>query len=511
VNVLDSSGKKPIPEFRVIAGVKSSVSGGKDIVNWQPHTLHTGYDGGLIWPLNKAYDTMALRVEADGYEPQVFAWLEKSKGPQDLYFQLAEARGIKGMAVLPQGKPAAGAIVALAMVQRDAVIEKGKIRQADAALPEKARDQWRLPRIVKADGSGKFQLPSEYDPTAALLIIHESGVREISVADFKKNPDGRIEDGEGWPLLKLQPWGRIEGKVLWGTQPGANQSVSLSIHRDTYGYPGIIAQYEKTKANADGSFVFEKVLPGLTQLSCPISTGSGNSGMTEVNLTGQVTHLTVQPGVNQALIGGTGRTVRGKLTGRDSWDGVTFHFHPNAPHIGFPGDDDMWKAWGEFQKSPSGPLFFRSGLKVNADGSFEIPGVLPGHYQIFFSREGEAEHVASGSFTVEPEVPGQKTEAQGLFPGKVLPDIKAKPGIPAAPPKNPDKGKTGKLSPGLTPVENESLVREFLKIESQPRATDNLLEPRYKPQVPVEEGLPVLKDIPFIDRLFRFEPRDKTR
>lgn len=510
VNVLDSSGKKPIPEFRVIAGVKSSVSGGKDIANWQPHTLHTGYDGGLIWPLNKAYDTMALRVEADGYEPQVYAWLEKSKGPQDLYFQLAEAKGINGVAVLPDGKPAARAIVALAMVQRDAVIEGGKLRHAGAALPEKPSDQWRLPRIVKADGSGKFQLPSEYDPTAAMLIIHESGVREISVADFKKNPDGTAGDGEGWPLLKLQPWGRIEGKVLWGTQPGADQRVSLSIHRDTYGYPGVIAQYEKTKANADGSFVFEKVLPGLTQLSCPIPTGSSKSGISEVNLTGQLTHLTVQPGVNPALIGGAGRTVRGKLTGRDSWDGVTFHFHPDAPHIGFPGDDDMWKAWSEFQKSPSGPLFFRSGLKVNADGTFEIPGVLPGHYQIFFSREGESQHVASSSFTVEPEVPGQKTEAQGLFPGKVIPDIQAKPGTPAAPPKSPDKGKTGKLSPGLTPVENETLIREFLKIQPESPA-GNLLEPRYKPRVPVEEGVPVLKDIPFIDRLFRFEPRNKTR
>ena len=177
---------------------------------------------------------------------------------------------------------------------------------------------------------------------------------------------------------------------------------------------------EKTTSGADGSFVFEKVLPGRCQLSCPVAAETGNkSGITEVNMTGQaLVHVEVKSGTNQAVIGGGGRTVKGKLTGRDKWDGVTFHFHPTAPHVGFPGDDEMWKAWNELKKSASGSLLFREGLKVNADGTFEITGVLPGSYQIFFKGEGDDKYMASGKFNVAAEVPGQKAEPleAGDFP-----------------------------------------------------------------------------------------------
>jgi hypothetical protein len=215
--------------------------------------------------------------------------------------------------------------------------------------------------------------------------------------------------------LALQPWGRIEGKVQWGNIVDSNRTVSLSIHRDTYGYPGVIAQYAKTTTAGDGAFVFGRVLPGLAHISCPITATPGNeSGISEVNLVPLITRLTVQPGANRALLGGQGRTVRGRLVGRAEWADVTFHFHPTAPHIGLPGDDEMGKGWGALQKSPIGPLFFRNGLKANPDGTFEIPGMLPGDYQIFFTRPGEKEHLAAGTFVVPPETPGVKPDPQEI-------------------------------------------------------------------------------------------------
>ena len=399
LTVKDVDGGKAIPAFRVIAGVRSQ-AGNKDIVNLQPHTLQEGRNGAMFWPLDKAYDEMALRVEADGFMPQVFNWIEKKQGPRELVFKMVEDKGTQAKILTPDGQPASGATAAVAMVQRDAVIEGGGLRHDGEAIPEKAADRWRWPRLIQVDAGGGFMLPAEDDPTAAVLVVHLSGVREMSFAEFKKSP-----------VVTLQPWARIEGRVQWGDKPGAGAAVSLTIHRDSYGYPGVVAQYEKTTAGADGSFVFEKVLHGHVQLSCPIEVEPGNkSGITQINMTGRIAHLVLKPGTNQALIGGAGRVVKGKLTGRDSWEGVTFHFHPTAPHIGFSGDDEMWKAWGEFQKSPSGPLFFRDGLKVKADGTIEITGVLPGEYQIFFSREAGKIQVASGKFDVGAEVPGQKAE-----------------------------------------------------------------------------------------------------
>lgn len=407
LHVMDSTGRTALKTFRVIAGVRAGSAGKPDTVNWQPHTLREGRNGGMIWPLNKAYDEMALRVEADGCEPRVYAWIDKKKGPQDLYFQLKSSDGIKGRVSTPDGHPATGAVIALGMVQRDAVIENGALRHAGAPAPEKASDRWRLPVMVTAGTDGTFQLPPETDSTAAVLITHTSGVREIPLSEFQKQPE-----------VTLQPWGRIEGKVLWADKAGPNQRISLSIHRDTYGYPGVIAQYEKTQSGPDGTFVFERVLPGLVQLSCPITAGSAGSDLTEINLPGLTSHITVQPGANQAIMGGTGRMVKGKLTGPGPWEDVTFHFHPSAPFAGGPGDDEMWKAWSSFQSGPLGPVFFRNDLKVNADGTFEVTGVLPGSYQVFFRRPGQNAWLASGRFDVPAESPGQPLEPldAGEFP-----------------------------------------------------------------------------------------------
>ncbi|MBC7853184.1 MAG: hypothetical protein IAF94_07090, partial [Pirellulaceae bacterium] len=119
--------------------------------------------------------------------------------------------------------------------------------------------------------------------------------------------------------------------------------------------------------------------------------------------------------------------VAGKLIGRASWEKVTFHFHPNAPHMGFGGDDASWKVFGEFQSSPIGPLYFRDKQAVNADGTFTIENMLPGTYQIFFSAPGAGQHLAYTRITVEPEVAGQQPKPLDLG------EIQVK--EPAPPPK----------------------------------------------------------------------------
>ncbi|MGI8602477.1 MAG: M56 family metallopeptidase [Verrucomicrobiales bacterium] len=388
INVLDSEQTR-VAEFQVIAGVRSGVSSNVEgVVNWQPHTLRIGKKGVLVWPLDEAYDEMALRIEADGYVPQTSAWIKKSEGAKEVSIKLLKDAGVAGRVLTPDGKSAAGATLALAMVQRDAVIENGEVRGLGQPLPEKASDHWRRPVFSRTDSNGRFKVPRLADSTAAALIVHGSGVREMHFADFEKSPE-----------VTLQPWGRIEGRVLWQDKPGANEDVSLTVHRDAYGYPGVIAQYEKTKTDGNGQFTFDKVLPGQVQLARPFILGKPTkSGTTSVVLPGMFAHVTVKPGVpTPALIGGRGRTVKGRLVGRDSWDGVTMHFHPRAPHIGMPGDEDSWTAWTQFQKSSIGPIFFRTGLQSKADGTFEIPSVLPGDYQLFVDGN-------SGSqFSIESE------------------------------------------------------------------------------------------------------------
>ena len=125
-------------------------------------------------------------------------------------------------------------------------------------------------------------------------------------------------------------------------------------------------------------------------------------------------HANVKAPQTEVMMGGKGRTVKGKLSGRNSWDGVVFHFHPTAPHIGFEGDDIGCKEWNDFKNSPKGLVFFRDGLKVNADGTIEISGVLPGSYQIFFCKEGEKSPLASSQFRVGEEKGPEPPEPMDL-------------------------------------------------------------------------------------------------
>jgi beta-lactamase regulating signal transducer with metallopeptidase domain len=419
ISVLNSTGDKGIPEFRVIAGMDgSSVSEeyaartGRTVINWQPHTCRIGKEGDYTWPLDKAYDEMAIRVEADGYAPQVFWPVLKAKGVQHIVFQLTEDKGVAGRVLTPDGKPAAGATVALALAQKDAYLEGGKIRGDGEPLPEKPGDRWRRPTLVKTDAEGRFKLPTEYDP-AAILIVHESGVRELAYDAWQKSPE-----------VTLQGWGNIAGQILWKDKPGGELDVTFSIHRHEYGYPGMIASYGRTKSDKDGRFTFDKVLPGLTQVSLPTKPADAKH---EVILNGMFRHAQVAAGQPTAvLLGGQGRTVKGKLVGLGTWDGVTYHFHPTAPHVGFAGDDAAWKAFGELKESAAGPLLFRDKQPVNKDGTFTIENMLPGRYQLFVSAPGFTRYAASIQIEVEPEVPGRKPAAQDL--GEIKVD---KPGVPA--------------------------------------------------------------------------------
>ena len=144
------------------------------------------------------------------------------------------------------------------------------------------------------------------------------------------------------------------------------------------------------------------------------------SGVTAVNLPTQLLHADVKAGKpTRVVLGGQGRVLRGKLTGRESWKGVTLRIHPTAPHIGFPGDDALWEAFGKLQHGPAGPLLFRDKHAVNADGTFELADMLPGDYQLFVSAPDVQNDVGYMNVSIKPEVPDEKPAVHDLGEIKV--------------------------------------------------------------------------------------------
>jgi hypothetical protein len=402
ITAMDTAGAKSA-EFLVLAGVEAGSTSaefekrtGQTVVNWQPHTVRVGKGGEYAWMLDRAYDVMYLRIEAEGFKPQIAGPIKKADGPQLIEFRLEPDRQVGGRILTPERKPAAGVTVALALAQKNAALEDGRLRGTDEPLPAEPSDRWRRPLLIKTDAEGRFKLPTEPGP-AAVLIVHDSGVKELSYNQFRKSPE-----------VVLDRWGRVEGRVLWKDKPGAGAEVTLSAHRDEYGYSGMISSSATAQTDKEGRFTFERALPGRTQISLPMKPATPEAnGVTGIILDTQFIHAVVKAGEpTRVVIGGQGRVVRGKLTGRDSWKGVRIRIHPTAPHIGFPGDDAMWKAFGELQKGPAGRLLFRDKQPVNADGSFELADMLPGDYQLFVSVPDVPNYSAYKQVSIEPELVG---------------------------------------------------------------------------------------------------------
>jgi hypothetical protein len=265
-SVLDEATGKPIPSFRIVAGVP--VGGGinndytkrtgNEVVNWQPHMTKLGEGGTHVWSLERAWDQTGFRLEADGYIPQQFTWIVKKEGSRKLEFKLQRDPGIVGKVLLPDGKPAGAALIGLSLIQRQVAIKGASFYHVGEALPEKPGDRWRRASIFETRRNGEFKMTTETDPAAVIVAVHPQGTCDIPYVEFLKTK-----------TLPLKRWGRVEGSVTVGDGPGAGRKVTLSIQRDQYGYPGLVSQSLETKTDAEGKFAFEDVAPGKAQVSLP--------------------------------------------------------------------------------------------------------------------------------------------------------------------------------------------------------------------------------------------------
>lgn len=92
-------------------------------------------------------------------------------------------------------------------------------------------------------------------------------------------------------------------------------------------------------------------------------------------------------------VGGKGKTIRGQLTGYDSYEGISVSIAPAAPSfLSFAGqtEDPVWAGFSAFRESSLGPLFFWDPIEVNEDGTFQFENVIPENYQIFVRSEDKS-------------------------------------------------------------------------------------------------------------------------
>lgn len=424
--VVDSATGDPIPEFIALAGTSHMDDIGWQ---WQSHTIHAFGDGRLHWPPPglRGYGEQVLRVEAKGYKPFLTPPIKQLSGdeaprlggdpaaardlpgpyviygrpgaPGALDIRLERDRGVVGRVMTPVGGPAAGAQIAVATAARTVRIKDGEISLRPLGADASRRDRWSRPTSVTADQQGRFKLPTEISP-AAVAIAHPAGFAAMS-----------LEDLFGADHVTLEPWGEIQGRVMWNDVPGAGETINIGARtRVGRQFHLILSMYESVETDAQGRFHVRKVPPGLAQVS-RVMRPPGTEGASFR----PIQFLEVNAGKPTPLVfGGKGRPVIGKLSGRDNWGQISIRLAPNAPRPGFMmnAKDPTWPAYSQFLASQAGKNYVKSDVTVSDDGSFRITDVPPATYQLFvreIQEDGKTSNIGYSRFTIET-IPGGESD-----------------------------------------------------------------------------------------------------
>jgi len=268
--------------------------------------------------------------------------------------------GPSGKIMLPSGKPALDAEVALLVKGQYIAVGKGTLRAYEARQEG---------LVVRAGSDGRFSLPAVED-TTGLVVVHEQGYAHVPLMKLSVSPE-----------ITLEAWGQVEGILHVGRRLGTNEQVSLQSGNMALGASPLLA-HEDFQARTDdaGRFVIRFVPPGEQKLTRMIPTGNGSWQGS------QGTSVLVKPGVvTQVSLGGEGQTIVGKVhvAGREvNYQNVHASLHNELPE-GFkkkrtPEEQIAWASTPEVKLAMKNHHSYT--VIVSADGSFRAEEVLPGKY-----------------------------------------------------------------------------------------------------------------------------------
>ncbi len=199
----------------------------------------------------------------------------------------ANASRVSGVVRTPDGTPAAGAQVVLGEGKRplDLYLRNGSAREGRGVV------------VVRAGRDGRFTLPPQRG-RFMLVVLHDSGIAEV-----------RSEALAASPAITLRPWGRVEGTLRIGREPGRRQTIYLNVPWDPHEVEeGVAYRLLQTETDDAGRFVIAHAPSGEGRVARRVEIGSGTYTESHHRIINIVSGKTTS-----VEIGGTGRPVTGRL------------------------------------------------------------------------------------------------------------------------------------------------------------------------------------------------------
>jgi hypothetical protein len=262
--------------------------------------------------------------------------------------------------------------------------------------------------IARTDAQGRFSLPA-LSASPRLVAVHSLGYVEVT-------SDELTASGK----MVLQPWGRIQGVLKFGTKPAADQEVMVTQRSFEPGDLSFDFEAYKTRTDDQGRFTVSYVPPGERQLVRLIP--RGDRSWTHSH--GQ--RITVKPGeTTEVAYGGAGRPVVGKLVLSSPGREVDWNQGFSSLSTMFPQPPTKTRSQEEaraWYNSPEVKAALENArhyaLSMSPDGSFRIEDVPAGTYDLRINlsepgggQPGMGEPIGSLSKEViVPEMPGGRSD-----------------------------------------------------------------------------------------------------
>lgn len=366
--VVDANTGDPISTFKVIPGYGE----GDGEAVWLRADSRRGTNGEFTFNFSESRQPWRLAIEAEGYERLVSSEIPPYfRDTLVLQMKPADAaKGIRGVVLLPDGKPAAGAQVAKLTLDYRRPLQDARFRDTGVGL------------LTNADATGSFSFAPD-SRAHSVAAVSPDGFAKLRVTDPSKPV-----------VLRLHAWGRIEGTVAkkeraqpiqWIVlmdEPAMNYEGSVTLDVNTY----------HATPDSSGRFTFDKVPPGNFNLYIDRKMGTPYSCRTAVTVNEGETTV--------AQIGGNGCTAIGRFAAANAvadWSKYIMTAtltDTNAPQLPQPPSQaDAAALWAvDFWQSKEGLEYYEKdnsyGLEITPDGSFRAEDVKPGVYKLrAFTRD----------------------------------------------------------------------------------------------------------------------------